>query len=477
MDTVNNLDDGAPISPTSVVYNAGTDSAVLTFAADIEDLANGPGTYRLRIGTNESPPVPPVTLNPADDPANPMPGQTVDAANGILGNLTEQAKIVSDFIGSIDLADGVFITPPGGENDPGHRLAGGDDRHVLAGPDADENIPVLVYNFAEEYGPNGGPTFVNQITETQKELAREVFDIYSYYLGVQFVETDGTGITIATGREEAIGGVTVVGSNFDESYGGDWFQQAMTLVGFQLLDLGYAEDLPPGTIMAGPDGEFLGLPEDSLSANPRLTFGREPEPVFPGDHDITHGQHLFFPTADDVDMYRFTLTEPGTVSLETFAERRTDASNLDTVLRLFQGTDDPLLVAQNDDYFGSDSLIEVELGPGTYFVGVSSTGNDQYDAAFPTFTGGRTEGEYDLRVDFRSAADNSIVDTTGRRLDGDNDGQPGGEHNFWFRAQTEQNTILCRQDCRQAATGQLPARTTTCRRPSLPRVPVTLCGW
>ena len=108
---------------------------------------------------------------------------------------------------------------------------------------------------------------------------------------------------------------------------------------------------------------------------------------------------------------------------------------------MFQGTDDPILVAQNDDYFGSDSLIEVELAPGTYFVGVSSAGNDQYDPAFPTFTGGRTEGDYELRVDFRSTADNSIVDTTGRRLDGDNDGQPGGVHNFWFRAQTEQNTI------------------------------------
>ena len=169
---------------------------------------------------------------------------------------------------------------------------GGNDRHVLAGADSDEIIRVFEYNFAEQYGPNG--SFANQITDTQKELARQIFDIFSYYLGVQFTETDGTGTTIATGAEEAFGGITVVGSNFDESYGGDWYQQAMVLIGNQLLDLGYAEDLPPGTIMAGPDGQFLNLVEGSLSADPRLSFGLEPEPIFPGDQDIVHGPaHVF----------------------------------------------------------------------------------------------------------------------------------------------------------------------------------------
>ena len=143
-------------------------------------------------------------------------------------------------------------------------------------------------------------------------------------------------------------------------------------------------------------------------------------------------------------MYQFEINEPGTVTLETFAERRDDASTLDTVIRLFQGVADPVLIAQNDDYFGSDSHVKMDLGPGTYFVAISSVGNEEYDPAFPTFTGGRTAGAYDLRVDFRSTADNAIIDTTGRRLDGDNDGQPGGVHNFWFRAQTEEKHALRR---------------------------------
>ena len=276
----------------------------------------------------------------------------------------------------------MFIVPPGGEFDPGHRLASGSDRHVLGGPDSDEVIPIFEYNFADFYGPTN--QVQNQITDNQQLLARQVFDLYSYYLGVQFTETADRGTTIATGNESVFGAITVIGSNFDEGFGGDWFQQAMNLIGQQLLGLGLAEDLPEGTIMGGPDGEFLGFPEDTFSADRMLTFGRPAEPVFPGDHDIIHGQHMFFTTADDVDMYEFTLDQPGVVTLETFAQRQTTPSSLDTVVRLFRDGAEPILVAQNDNYYGRDSYVDVQLQPGTYFVGVSSAGNDEYDPAFPT---------------------------------------------------------------------------------------------
>ena len=56
-DTVTNTDD-AVFTPTDVSYDPDTDRAVLTFAAPLDQLA-GPGTFRLRIGTDEEiPPVP-----------------------------------------------------------------------------------------------------------------------------------------------------------------------------------------------------------------------------------------------------------------------------------------------------------------------------------------------------------------------------------------------------------------------------------
>lgn len=99
------------------------------------------------------------------------------------------------------------------------------------------------------------------------------------------------------------------------------------------------------------------------------------------------------------------------------------------------------LIAQNDDYFGKDSLIRMNLDSGVYFIGISSSGNDKYDASVPgTGTGGRTQGRYDLRVTFRAQTDGSDslqdVDNGSADLsvafDGDGDGVPGGVHNFWF---------------------------------------------
>ncbi len=55
--TVENTDDSVHL-PTSVVYNATAKTATLTFAANIESLA-GAGTYRLRIGTDETLPLAP----------------------------------------------------------------------------------------------------------------------------------------------------------------------------------------------------------------------------------------------------------------------------------------------------------------------------------------------------------------------------------------------------------------------------------
>ena len=63
-----------------------------------------------------------------------------------------------------------------------------------------------------------------------------------------------------------------------------------------LLGLGHTYDLPALTIM-GSESD--------------LSFGQAAEPVFPGDQDIVHGQYLHRPESNDIDLYEFQLTDDG----------------------------------------------------------------------------------------------------------------------------------------------------------------------
>ncbi len=213
-----------------------------------------------------------------------------------------------------------------------------------------------------------------------------------------------------------------------------------------LLGLGQTRDLPDGTIMG---------------SDPLLTFGRDAEPVFPGDHDIVHGQYLFRPDANDIDFFEFQVQSDGLFTAQTLAERAESSSSLDTVLRLYRQTDDgPQLMAQNDDYFSEDSYLKSRLTPGTYYVGVSSTGNDQYDAVSGLGGGGTTEGDYELLLNFETSSSSSLVDATGRKLDGDGDGIEGGAFNFWFAQLLRTRCLLTRQPA-AAETGRWRRRLTT----------------
>ncbi len=101
------------------------------------------------------------------------------------------------------------------------------------------------------------------------------------------------------------------------------------------------------------------------------------------------------------------------------------------------------LVAQNDDYYSEDSYLRQLLSSGTYYLGVSASGNNSYDSTIAnTGFGGRTQGRYDLRVNYRAQVDTSdaIQDVAGgllgdrsETIDGDGDGKPGGTYNFWFQ--------------------------------------------
>ncbi len=226
-----------------------------------------------------------------------------------------------------------------------------------------DGITTVYYDFPDSWlgdDPNFGLTsapdrlqrYFNLITEQQKQRIREVVSLYSEYLGVQFVETNGvpaeaamanaTYVAIAVGElygagyntfeNSEVGGVTVAtrpldasgntflpsdpnapialtsGNNLlvmdfqdfdgstDDQLGGEFFRGGLLGVG-QLLGYGYADHLPQPVTQA-----------TSSVLNP----GLDNEPAFPSPSDIVNGQYLYRPESNDVDLYRFTLDRSGT---------------------------------------------------------------------------------------------------------------------------------------------------------------------
>ncbi|TVS14569.1 MAG: hypothetical protein EA424_18950, partial [Planctomycetaceae bacterium] len=356
---------------------------------------------------------------------------------------------------------------PGGIDHPGHRDTPAADPILVppAGPGAvagtepfvPAGITQFPYFFGDVYGVDAqGNALSNQITAEQRIRAREIFDLWAVQLGIEFIEVTDPAqqatnmLQVVTGEPrvvdfafwayfqsgqdlDGITGVTNTGQFASiinaqafpgsHDYGDEWFVRAMYETG-RAIGLGtYFEQL---AIMGESDPQRL---------EPSYT-GPNPEPVFPFDADLTYASRIYRPDSTDIDLYKFELAEDGWFAAETVAQRQ--ASLLDTVLTLFDI--DGNVVARNDDYYGKDSLVEVHLTGGTYYVGVTSTGNTAYD---PTVRdsgfGGTTDGEYQLQLRFLPDRENALVDASAARveLDGDNDGRPGGLFQFWFQAGDE----------------------------------------
>ncbi len=120
-----------------------------------------------------------------------------------------------------------------------------------------------------------------------------------------------------------------------------------------------------------------------MDDEPILAFDNTSEPDFPGQYDIVHGQHIFRPENKDIDLYRFQLQASGLFTAETYAERLPTASLLDTSLKIYKQTLTGIEeIAQNDDYYSKDSFVALPLEAGVYFIGVSASGNNDYDPEY-----------------------------------------------------------------------------------------------
>ncbi|MBI1338464.1 MAG: hypothetical protein GC164_16095 [Phycisphaera sp.] len=98
--------------------------------------------------------------------------------------------------------------------------------------------------------------------------------------------------------------------------------------------------------------------------------------------------------AKDIDLYKFTVSQTGTVTLDVDAQ--STGSSLDAYLRLFNSVG--VEIRWSDDTHGLDPYISLLLAPGTYYAGVSGYANRYYNANTAGSGVAGSTGPYTLTV-------------------------------------------------------------------------------
>jgi len=287
--------------------------------------------------------------------------------------------------GSITPPGTVALPPePGGNDEPGHRQIpiGGeynDTDNDGQTPRFPTTIPTFRYNFREIYGqdPQGNDLY-NQITTAQKQRAREIFEIYSRYMGVKFIETTDQGLIVAFGDpravmpnapEGALGGIA--GQNGDgqeialinaatdysttSEFGEAFFNLAIHEIAHS-LGFSHSYDAPGIMSGGGESVNFNGVPWKGT------------EQVYPGDVNLAAAQRIYSPYGTDINLYGFKLDQAGTFRAETIAQRLRDSNGnvapslLDAQLSLFQETYNTASVTSD---FGTNKAVTIRLAAKT----------------------------------------------------------------------------------------------------------------
>ena len=286
-------------------------------------------------------------------------GDTFDTSMS-LGTIGSAAVPQTSLILKSELRAGTYqLDLGGGRDDISQRVVPEVfENHINPDFNADSfpGIRTLYYNFQEIYGTVLSQPVSNSISEKQKERVREALHLWSRQLGVQFIETNGAGITFALGDTRAVAQagfrqagnqnfqvridpafnqslvVFSASNSWQNEYGESLTRSAAASIGF-VLGLSNAGDLEPDTLLS-MDAGFLNFP---------TTADRNFEPVFPGNQDVIHGQYLHRPEGSDIDFYKFDIdfgpngeNRTGVFVAETFAERSDRGSLLDTRVALYK---------------------------------------------------------------------------------------------------------------------------------------------
>jgi len=109
----------------------------------------------------------------------------------------------------------------------------------------------------------------------------------------------------------------------------------------------------------------------------------------------------------DVDMIQFTVSTPGTLTLDMVSPDGT--SSFDAYLRLFDSNGNQIAV--NDDKAQGDVFpaITVPVSPGTYYAGVSGYPNTTYDPTVPSSGVAGATGSYQLNFSLATADPNGVL--------------------------------------------------------------------